>query len=336
MNDRIKYLVQLAQRLQSSGQIKGLIQTAGQKNTWFVPRFVQQSLDAIIHQMLDEQKLRQWLSAYQMKDSSKTIGLIMAGNLPLVGFHDFLCCYVAGCGMKIKLSSKDDELFPVVFNLLAEIDTGLKAKVEFVETLKGFDAVIATGSDNTNRYFEYYFRPYPKILRRNRNSVAILNGKETDAQLHDLAQDLFLYFGFGCRNVSKLYVPTSYDVRVLFPHFADYKWMHEHNKFMNNYDYQRTILMLNKLPHLANEFIMLCENPAIPSPIATLNYEFYSEEKQLQELLDLHAERIQCVVSGEPARWKSQSSVAFGQSQHPELWDYADGVDTVQFLMDLG
>ena len=309
--------------------------TAGHKNAWFAPGFVQYAMDAVSHEMLNEQKLKQWLARYDLREVSKTIGLVFAGNIPLVGFHDFLCCYVAGCKMKIKLSSKDDTLFHSILDILFEIDPEAKGRIEIIETLKDFDAVIATGSDNTNRHFEYYFRKYPKILRKNRNSVAILTGEERARDLDLLADDIFLYFGFGCRNVSKIYVPVGYDITVLFPHFEKYKWLHQHGKYMNNYDYNRTLLLLNKTPHLANEFIALVENESIPSPISTLHYQFWHDENVLNTLLKKNAEKIQCVVSGEPDRWKLPSSVIFGQSQHPELWDYADGVDTVAFLFGL-
>ena len=335
MTNRIEYLVELGKRLKNSPAVQEDIITASHKNPWFTPQFVQIAIDAIAGEMLTEEKLKQWLSRYDMHEVNKTVGLVFAGNIPLVGFHDFLCCYVAGCKMKIKLSSKDDTLFNPVMDLLFEIDPGAKAQVEIVETLKDFDAVIATGSDNTNRHFEYYFRKYPKILRKNRNAVAILTGEEKPEQLDLLADDIFLCFGFGCRNVSKLFVPVGYDITTLFPHFEKYKWLHQHGKYMNNYDYNRTLLLLNKTPHLSNDYIMLQESDTIPSPISTLYYQFWHDERVLNTLLKQNAEKIQCIVSAQPERWPFPSSVAFGQAQHPELWDYADGVDTLQFLLGL-
>lgn len=333
---RIENLAELGKRLKESEELQEKINTAGGKNPWFVPSFVQTAIDAVIHEMLTEEKLNEWLKRYELKEINKTIGLIFAGNIPLVGLHDFLCCYLAGCNVKIKLSSKDDELFLFVLKVLSDIDSDLNKKVEIVETLKDFDAVIATGSNNSNRYFQYYFRSHPKILRKSRNSVAILNGEETEEDLQKLADDIFLYFGFGCRNVSKLYVPVGYEITQLFPQFEKkYKWLHEHNKFMNNYDYHRTILMLNKTSHRANEFLMLIENPSIASSIATLNYEFWHDENIMNTLLKQDAQRIQCVASKEPARWSFPSSVYFGETQHPQLWDYADGVDTMKFLLNL-
>ena len=332
----IDNLVELGKRLNKSEEVMEKIATAQNRNPWFVPRFVFAAFDAITNEMLNEAKLNQWLKNYEHKPVSKTIGLIFAGNIPLVGLHDFICCYVAGCNLKIKLSSKDDDLFLFVLKQLTEIDPALKDKVEIVETLKNYDAVIATGSDNTNRYFEYYFRNHPKILRKNRNSIAILTGEETDAELEQLADDVFMYFGFGCRNVSKLYVPAGYDVTQLFPRFeVHYKWLHQHNKFMSNYDYNRTLLMLNKTPHLANEFLMLVENPTIPSSIGTLNYSFWHDEKVLASHLKQNADKIQCVVAKNTEQWNPLPTVAFGKAQQPQLWDYADGVDTLAFLFGL-
>jgi hypothetical protein len=335
MNNVLQNLSELGRRLKTSPDLENEIVTTGEKNPWFVADFVRTALDAVMHEMLDEEKLKQWLSRYELKAVKKTVGLVMAGNVPLVGFHDFLCCYVAGCSMKVKLSGKDDELFPFIINMLAEIDPGLRDRYEAVEKLQDFDCVIATGSDNTNRSFEYYFRNYPKILRKNRNSVAILTGEETAAELEKLADDIFLYFGFGCRNVSKLYVPAGYDFTTLFPYFEKYKWLHMHGKYMNNYDYNRTVLLLNKTAHLANEFVMLVENPAIASPISTVHFEYWKDIETLKVRLRENAAKIQCVVANKPEIWEMPSVVRFGQSQHPELWDYADGVDTMEFLLGL-
>jgi len=335
--DKVENLAELGRRLKASDELKEKIVSAEKKNPWFVQQFAKIAMESIINEMLDRNKLTQWLMSYDLKQVNKTIGLIFAGNIPLVGFHDFLCCYVAGCKIKIKLSSKDDELFFSFLKLLREIDSAID--VEIIDTLKNFDAVIATGSDNTNRYFEYYFRPYPKILRKNRNSVAILTGNETEEDLQMLSDDIFLYFGFGCRNVSKIYAPVGYDFTQLFPAFErNYKWLHQHSKYMSNYDYNRTILMLNKTPHLANEFVMLIENPSISSTIATVHYEHWHDENVLNAHLKQEAEKIQCVSSTEPERWRwthASSSVLLGQTQYPQLSDYADGVDTLAFILGL-
>jgi hypothetical protein len=335
VQQRIANLVALGQSLKTSETLANKIQWAEARNPWFTAEFAQQAVTAIANEMLTEEKLNRWLSAYPVRTIGKTVGLIFAGNVPLVGFHDFLCGYVAGCPVKIKLSSKDDDLFPTVLALLAEIDKWVKDKVELTNTLKDFDAVIATGSNNTNRYFEYYFRNYPKILRANRNSVAILTGNESKEELEKLADDIFLYFGFGCRNVSKLYVPVGYDLGSLFPAFEKYAWLHQHTKYMNNYDYHRTLLLMNKTPHLSDDKVMLVEDTRIASPIATLHYEYWHDEKVLASKLKHDTEKIQCVVSGTPGRWGAVSEAAFGNAQHPALNDYADGVDTIQFILSL-
>lgn len=335
ISNRLEYLAALGNSLRTSERLKEKIQWAEAKNPWFTAEFVQNAVDAIANEMLAEDKLRAWLSAYSLKPVNKTIGLIFAGNVPLVGFHDFLCCYVAGCPMKIKLSSKDDDLFPTVLALFAEMDVWVKENVELTDKLKDFDAVIATGSNNTNRYFEYYFRNYPKVLRANRNSVAILTGSESKEDLEKLADDIFLYFGFGCRNVSKLYVPVGYNFGNLFPAFEKYTWLHQHTKYMNNYDYHRTLLLMNKTPHLSDDKVMLVEDSRIASPIATLHYEYWHDEKVLASKLKQDTEKIQCVVSGTPGKWGAVSEAAFGNAQHPALNDYADGVDTIQFLLSL-
>ncbi len=335
MSAEIEHLVALGKRLKDSEALKKKIASASAKNPWFVTQFLRYAVEAVLNDMLSQAKLQGWLDKYRIKPVDKIIGLIFAGNIPLVGFHDFLCCYVTGCKMKIKLSGKDDELFPFILSELGSIDSSLSTRVELVETLKGFDAVIATGSDNTNRSFEYYFRNYPKILRKNRNSIAILTGEERPEELKALNEDIFLYFGFGCRNVSKLYAPVGYDFVKLFPYFDDYAWLHNHNKYLNNYDYNRTLLLLNKVPHFSNDFVMLSENTSISSPISMVHYEYWHDDEVLGTQLKLNADKIQCIVSSHPEKWQMASSVHFGQSQHPGLGDYADGVDTIKFLLEL-
>ena len=331
MNREVENLAALGSYLVNSEELRAVAVVAERKNAWFAPQFVNSALDAIMHDMLTAKKLNEWLSHYQLKRIDKTVGLIFAGNIPLVGFQDFLCCYVTGCKMKIKLSSKDDELFPFILKALIKIDPELKGRVEIVEKLKEFDAVIATGSGNTHRYFEFYFRNHPKILRKNRNSIAILTGEESP----ELADDIFMYFGFGCRNVSKIYVPVGYDFNVLFPHFSKYNWLYQHSKYMNNYDYNRTIMLLNNTPHLTNDFIMVTENPSIASPISMLHYEYWHDTAVLNSHLKQNSDKIQCIVSGNPSQWNFPSSVSFGQSQHPALSDYADNIDTISFLNSL-
>lgn len=335
---RIGYLVALADKMQDSEILEAVIQRTASLHPFFTIDFIHTAISAIREQMLDEQKLTAWLSPYDLPDQDSTtrIGIIMAGNIPLVGFHDFLCVYLAGHPMQIKLSGKDDLLFPVVFDMLCKIDTALPARAQIVNKLQDYDAVIATGSSNSYRYFEYYFRDKPKILRKNRNSVAVLTGTETDGDLLALADDIFMYFGFGCRNVSKLYVPEGYDITRVFPHFDKYQWMFQHSKYMNNYDYNRTILLLNNTPHLANEIVMIQEQTAIASPVSMLYYERYTDPDRLREELALHIGEIQCVVGGDEVRQMlNLDVVAFGASQKPSLVDYADGVDILTFLKGL-
>ncbi len=335
---RIHHLVALADRLRDSELLEAVINRTATTNPFFTSDFTHAAIRAISEQMLDEGQLRSWLSGYELAEQDPTvrIGIIMAGNIPLVGFHDFLCAYVTGHAMQIKLSGKDDLLFPVVFDMLCKIDPALPARAQIVEKLHDYDAVIATGSNNSYRYFEYYFRDKPRILRKSRNSIAILTGRETDAELLALADDIFMYFGFGCRNVSKLYVPQDYDITQLFPHFDRYQWMFHHTKYMNNYDYNRTILLLNRTPHLANEIVMIQEQTAIASPVSMLYYERYGDTGRLKEEIGQHIGEIQCIVgSEEVGQMLNLDMVPFGASQKPSLVDYADGVDILTFLKGL-
>jgi hypothetical protein len=339
LQERINVLVKLAKIIRSDTKLDDVIAKAASHNPWFKAEFCWFAFNAVIDQMLSREKLEEWISAYHIvgDNNVKTVGVIMAGNLPLVGFHDFLCVYISGHNIKIKLSAKDDVLFPYIYNKLTELDPALKDKSGIIERLEGFDAVIATGSSNTHRYFEYYFRNYPKILRKNRNSVAILTGQESDAELYGLADDIFMYFGFGCRNVSKLYICEDYDITVLFPYFEKYKWMHSFTKYMNNYDYNRTLLLMNSTAHLANEIIMLEENTGISSPVSVLYYERYKSANNLGINLNKNCDKIQCIVATLPidSEIKLTGIVKFGHTQEPELWQYADNVDTLAFLVCL-
>jgi len=333
---RVQHLAELGNQLLPNEELTDKIDLAFNRNPWFTLPFLTEALEAIRTAMLDESKLNAWLDQYKLHSVNKTLGLIFAGNVPLVGFHDFLVGYIAGCQLKIKLSSKDDVLFPYVLSLLAKTDTKLAEQVTLVEKLEDFDAVIATGSDNTNRYFDYYFRNHPKVLRKNRNSVAVLTGAETAEELNALGKDVFTYFGFGCRNVSKLFVPEGYVFNAFFEAIQDdYAWLHHHTKYMNNYDYNRTLLLMNNVPHLSNNFVMISENANLASPISVLNYETYKNAEELQPKLLAHSDKIQCVVSRKSALTTSFSPIAFGHTQHPGLSDYADGVDTLKFLLDL-
>lgn len=253
----------------------------------------------------------------------------MAGNIPMVGFHDLLCVLISGHSAIVKLSSDDKILLPAVIRSLSKYEPKLAAKVSFAQgLLSGFDAVIATGSNNTSRYFEAYFGKYPNIIRKGRNSVAVLEGDETEEEMKLLAKDIFDYYGLGCRNVTKLYIPADFDLDRIFNGLFPFADIVNHNKYANNYDYHKSLWLLNREELLDNGFILLKEDTRIASPIGTLFYERYQDRSSLEELLASQMNQIQCVVG--------RSFLPFGQSQCPALNDYADGVDTMNFLQSLG
>lgn len=302
------------------------------KNQWFTPENSKLALEAWA-EVLTETKLTNWLSAYLIEEHSpKTIGIIMAGNLPLVGFHDLLTVLLSGNKALAKMSSDDSELMSFVIDKLIEIEPEFNGLIERVEKVVKPDAVIATGSNNTARYFEAYFGKYPNIIRKNRNSVAVLTGNESEEDLKLLADDFFMYFGLGCRNVTKLYLPKGFDVNRIFAGIFHYSDIGHHNKYGNNYDYYRAIYLLNKEPFLENGFAVMRENEALGSPVAVINYAFYENLERLKNDLKSVEEKIQCIVSSEAS---IENRVAFGDSQKPGLDDYADGVDTMQFLLAL-
>jgi hypothetical protein len=297
-------------------------------NGWFTEDFIDLAVQNICTHFLQKEKLEQWAAHYHLDDNigGKNIGIVMAGNIPLVGFHDFLCVFIIGHKQTIKLSSKDDILLKHLVEKMIEWEPSLAAYISFAEMLKGCDAYIATGSNNSARYFDQYFAKYPNIIRRNRTAVAILDGKETTAELDFLADDVHQYFGLGCRNVTKLYVPPGYDFVPLLRAFDKYKYFADHHKFKNNYDYQLSIALLNNVFYMTNGSALLLENDAIFSAISQLNYSFYKDEKKLLSQLTGN-EDIQCTCG--------HAGIAFGQAQCPGLMDYADGVDTMQFLLTL-
>jgi hypothetical protein len=265
---------------------------------------------------------------------SKKVGLILAGNIPLVGFHDVLCVLASGNHALIKSSTQDARLIKQVLKRLIAIEPAFENKFTFVEKLDNFDAVIATGSNNTSRYFEYYFGKVPNIIRKNRNSVAVLNGDETAEQLHKLGHDIFDYFGLGCRNVSKVLVPNGYDFTPFFEAIEPYHNIIHHHKYHNNYDYNKSIYLVNRDHHLDNGFLILKEDKSFTSPLAVLFFEYYEDIVSVQTTLAQENKNIQCIVS-DVALDVNNQVVTFGQSQHPALWDYADGIDTMDFLTKL-
>ncbi|MDT0644057.1 acyl-CoA reductase [Zunongwangia sp. F363] len=283
---------------------------------------------------LTPDNLEKWLSRYDTIGQSepKTVAVIMAGNIPLVGFHDFICVLMAGHKVLIKQSGNDKQLLPLLVEYLIFLNPEFKDLIRFTDDrMKNFDAVIATGSNNTSRYFEYYFKDKPSIIRKNRNSVAVLTGKESKKQLQELSEDIFRYYGLGCRNVSKLYVPENYDFDDFFKAMYNWNYIINQAKYSNNYDYNKAVYLMSEFKLLDNGFLILKEDESFGSPIATLFYEKYTSEEELRNKLQQEKEKLQCVVSG----GFTENEVEFGKTQHPELWDYADDVDTMDFLLKL-
>jgi hypothetical protein len=302
-------------------------QRASLINPWFTPEFIDIAAGNIAKHFLDNQKLENWTSSYKIETvDPKRIGIVMAGNIPLVGFHDFLCVFLSGHKAIMKASSKDEVLIKHLAQKLIEWDQGSSELIVFQEMLKNCDAYIATGSNNSARYFEYYFKKYLHIIRRNRTSVAILDGNETAKELEELADDVHLYFGMGCRNVTKIFVPKDYDFIPMLTVFKKYDHFKDHNKYKNNYDYNLALHILNGKFYMANESLILLENPSIFSPISQLNYEFYTDKNIVEESLRSFDD-VQCTVG--------HGHIPFGQAQLPSLSDYADGIDTINFLTKL-
>ena len=316
--------------------LEQLIESAPYQNAWFTAENARKAILAI-GKMLNKEDLEQWLKkkedSGEAKDS-KSVGLVLAGNIPLVGFHDILCVLASGNKALIKLSSQDQKLIPYILNKLVEIEPNFKKSFEFIERLSGFDAVIATGSGNTSRYFEYYFKNVPHIIRKNRNSIAVLNGTETEEELKALGHDIFDYFGLGCRNVSKVYVPEGYDFRNFFEAIEEFSPVSDHHKYNNNYDYNKSIFLVNLDTHLDNGFLLLKKDERIASPLAVLYFEEYMSLIQLPQLLEPLTDKVQCLVSKNKLL-VDMAQVAFGETQQPRLWEYADRVDTMVFLSKL-
>lgn len=308
--------------------LKEKMKEAYYKNNWFTVENQEIMLRAIANNYLQKEKLEAWISNYEFRNvNSKKIGLVMAGNIPLVGFHDLLCVWMSGNTGLVKLSSKDEVLLPFLIHQLENTSSVIAGKTIFVDRLNEADAIIATGSNNSARYFEYYFKNKPHIIRAGRSSVAVLTGNETSDEILSLGKDIFRYFGLGCRSVSKLYLPDGFDPTTIYKGLEFYSDIIHHNKYKNNFDYNCTILLLNKTPHFANEFFILQERQEITSRIATIHYEFYSSEKDLQKKLKSKENEIQCIVG--------KNHIPFGQSQEPTLTDYADNIDTMKFLDNL-
>ncbi|MFZ4678790.1 MAG: acyl-CoA reductase [Flavobacterium sp.] len=317
-------------------KFKDLLSLSQSHNGWFTPEQVYFAVESWA-KALREDNINKWLSAYhidyaQGDKAVKTIGLILAGNIPLVGFHDFLSVLITGHKVLVKASSNDQHLIAFLANYLISIEPELSNYISFTDgKLENFDAIIATGSNNTARYFEFYFKDKPSIIRKNRNSVAVLNGNESHEDLMGLGEDIFRYFGLGCRNVSKLFVPKDYNFDAFFKAIYEYKDVIFYEKYSNNYDYNKAVFLMSNFKLLDNEFLTLKEDASFSSPISSLFYEYYDNIEDLQKRLEIESDQIQCIVSNNLI----PNSISFGQTQQPKLWDYADNVDTIRFLFSL-
>jgi hypothetical protein len=309
-----------------------LIALSQSHNNWFTPENIHFSISSW-SDALTENNLNQWLSAYNfIEKEPKNVGLILAGNIPLVGFHDFLSVLISGNNVLVKTSSKDDYLIKFLAKYLISLDNRFNEKITFVEDkLENYDAVIATGSNNTARYFEYYFKDKPSIIRKSRNSIAVLTGNETPKEMTLLSEDVFRYFGLGCRNVSKIFVPKNYNFDAFFNGMYAQKDVIYYEKYANNYDYNKAVFLMSNFQLLDNEFLTIKEDISHASPISSVFYEFYEDINEIKIRLQQDAEMIQCVVSN----GSIENSIYFGNTQKPNLWDYADNVDTMQFLINL-
>ena len=329
INERIDLLVKLGEYfLLNNEPLQQAKEKAKAQNPWFSIEFVDLALNNIRQNFLQKDLLQNWANQYDITEPAqpKKVGIVMAGNIPLVGFHDFLCVFISGHMAIIKPSSKDSVLIKHIADKLFEWNGDAKHQIVFAENLKNCDAYIATGSNNSSRYFEYYFSKYPNIIRRNRTSVAILNGDETTAELNLLADDMQLYYGMGCRNVTKLFVPEGYDFIALLDALRKYNHFSDFHKYRNNYDYQLALLIMNHKFYMTNDSIILTENESVFAPVSQVNYSSYNEQKTLIKSLQSNAD-IQCIVG--------KDFIPFGQSQSPSLTDYADNIDTMQFLKQL-
>ncbi len=311
---------------------KHQITLAKEHNGWFTAENIKYALKSWSN-ALRLNNLEFWLKPYTFKNTpQKTVAIIMAGNIPLVGFHDFLSVLISGHSVLVKQSSNDKHLLPYLSKYLEYVEPKFKGNIEFTEgKIENFDAVIATGSDNTARYFEHYFKGKKSIIRNNRNSIGVLNGKETEADFKNLSEDIFRYYGLGCRNVSKLYVPKGYKFDTFFKGIYHWHTIINKAKYANNYDYNKAVYLMSEFDMLENGFFMIKEDDSFSSPIATLFYEFYEDPLALKEILETKKHKIQCIV----AKGFSEREIGFGETQKPQLWDYADDVNTIEFLLSV-
>lgn len=337
LRERVANLIQLGTHLNNlnENEIIQIFNQAENENPWFTQENISKAIKAIRDEFLNQKSLQLLIDTYKLDDniSPKKIGLILAGNIPLVGFHDVLCCYLTGHISLIKYSDKDKTLMQFLIKKLIEININNGFYFNQVTKLEDYDAAIVTGSNSTAKHFEFYFKHVPHIIRKNRNSIAVIAGNETDMELHALGNDVFSYFGLGCRNVSMLFVPKDYDITKLFVVFDDFKDIIFHNKYKNNYDYNVALMLLNKEKFLHNDMLILRESDQIISRIGSLHYQKYENINSLTEWINDHNDEIQCIVSN--THIDGIATIPFGNSQCPSILTYADGVDTVQFLLSI-
>jgi hypothetical protein len=335
LKDRIEAFSQVGKILGQldSQELELLIRRVQNQNSWFTETSIRAALKGI-SKMLESENLSHWLSAYQIPGQStpKAVGILMAGNIPGVGFHDLLTVLISGNRASVKLSSGDAVFSLWLMEKLIQVEPRFGSMISIEEMLKGKDAYIATGSDNSARYFRYYFGKYPSIIRANRTSVAVLTGGESEEDLENLGWDIFLYYGLGCRNVSKIFAKNERQLLQLLDILERFSWVASNHKYLNNYEYNKSIYLVNREPHLDNGFLILRESKELVSPIGVLFYEFFENEKELDQVLRLQEDKIQCIV-GSPNL--VAGAVPFGQAQFPGPGDYADRVDTLQFLLAL-
>ncbi len=330
LQERIQLLARLGEYMLNKEEEWMAVQDrAYRENAWFIPEFIEKAVTQIATRFLQPELLLNWAQQYDIQDQPsqvKNVGIVMAGNIPLVGFHDFLSVFISGHSMTIKTSSKDEFLIKHLIKKLYEWENTIQNQVSFAEQLKGCDAYIATGSNNSGRYFDYYFGKYPNIIRRNRTSVAILDGSETEEELDLLTDDIQLYFGLGCRNITQLHVPEGYDFVPMLDSLKKYGYLIDYHKYKHNYDYHLALLIMGNKYYMNNDSIILTENSSPFSPVSQVHYRFYTDKQKLAEELNGDQD-IQCIVG--------KGHIPFGQAQYPGLMDYADGVDTMAFLKSL-
>jgi hypothetical protein len=343
LSDRVNAFVNLGEYILSTqsntenNEFWQTVNAAYTQNQWFTPEFCKFSIVSIAQEWLNTESLNKWINGYPASNfnptNHKNIGVVLAGNVPFVGFHDMLCTLIAGHKFIGKTSSKDGGLIQAVVKVLTEIEPRFQSYINITESkLENFDAVIATGSNNSARYFDFYFGKYPNIIRKNRHSIAILTGDESSDDLSKLGSDIFTYFGLGCRNVSKILVPQNYNFNTLLSSLENYQDLSNHNKYANNYQYHRAIYLMNSIEHLDNGFLLVKPDDTLGSPVGVLFYQYYTDIDSALNYVSQNIDSIQCLVANDR---QISNSIGFGIAQNPSLNDYADGIDTIAFLASL-